>query len=149
MANNALLPYELQAFLARLDEQAKAKGMSRAEVVVDRAGLNARTLRRWDEEGRIPTVENVKLIAEVLETTYEDFTKGLSLRRDSRPPASNGYDPWQPADPICFVGRKVTLGALRERLEAKGSVNVVGDRRIGKSSLLKMWAAQAREIGHH
>ncbi|MCX6626855.1 MAG: metallophosphoesterase [Candidatus Solibacter sp.] len=50
--------------------------------------------------------------------------------------AANPYDPWSPAVPPAFVGRGGTLARLRNALDEGRSVSLVGDWRIGKSSLL-------------
>jgi hypothetical protein len=52
---------------------------------------------------------------------------------------SNLYDPWTPAVPPRFVGREDLLRRLEAALEERRSVSVVGDWRIGKSSLLQTW----------
>jgi len=51
--------------------------------------------------------------------------------------SSNPFDPWTPAIPPAFVGRVSVLARLQDALDAGRSISVVGDRRIGKSSLLK------------
>jgi hypothetical protein len=51
-------------------------------------------------------------------------------------------------DPNCFVGRERELTALFTRLRTMGCISIVGDRRIGKSSLLhQAWATAQSRLG--
>lgn len=59
----------------------------------------------------------------------------------------NLYDPWTPAVPPRFVGREDLLRRLEAALEEKRSVSVVGDWRIGKSSLLQTWYEKQKGSG--
>jgi hypothetical protein len=61
--------------------------------------------------------------------------------------SANPYDPWTPAMPPRFVGRGILLRHLDRALEEGRSVSLVGDWRIGKSSVLQTWAGQVRERG--
>lgn len=58
----------------------------------------------------------------------------------------NPYTPWQ-APPRHFFGRGDVLRSLQMALEQGRSVSLVGDRRIGKSSLLHVWQERARGLG--
>lgn len=58
----------------------------------------------------------------------------------------NPYTPWQ-APPRHFFGRADALRALQMALEQGRSVSLVGDRRIGKTSLLHVWQDRARGLG--
>lgn len=49
----------------------------------------------------------------------------------------NPFDPWTPAVPPSFVGRAGLLARLQGALDEGRSVSLVGDWRIGKTSLLK------------
>ena len=60
---------------------------------------------------------------------------------------TNPFDAWTPAVPPRFVGRTSLLRDLGNALEDKRSVSVVGDWRIGKTSLLATWAEQVRSRG--
>lgn len=55
---------------------------------------------------------------------------------------TNPFDPWNPVIPPLFLGRVRELRQLQMALEEKRSVSMVGDWRIGKSSLLKTWAQE-------
>ena len=81
----------------------------------------------------------------------EEEGRGRSRYRDDYlrvgAPTDNPFDPWTPATPPRFVGRAKLLRALGLALDTGRSVSVVGDRRIGKSSLLLTWAEQARQRG--
>ncbi len=59
----------------------------------------------------------------------------------------NPYNPWQPALAPRFFGREDVLYALHMTLDEKRSVSIVGDRRIGKSSLLLAWQTRAQGLG--
>jgi hypothetical protein len=59
----------------------------------------------------------------------------------------NPYDPYTPALGSGFVGRKEELRRLQQAMEMSHSVSVVGDWRIGKTSLLAAFAARARAAG--
>ncbi len=65
----------------------------------------------------------------------------------TRIPAANPYDPWNPATPPHFFGRDKLLRRLGEAMDQGRSVSLVGDWRIGKSSLLQTWADLARQLG--
>lgn len=60
---------------------------------------------------------------------------------------TNPYDPWNPATPPRFFGRDKLLRRLGDALDQGRSVSLVGDARIGKSSLLQTWAERARGCG--
>lgn len=57
------------------------------------------------------------------------------------------YHPYAPALPPLFVGRQAEMQTLAQALDAGQSISLVGDWRIGKSSLLGTWAQQARQRG--
>lgn len=61
--------------------------------------------------------------------------------------AANPFNPWQAAVAPRFFGRDDLLHALHTALDEKRSVSLVGDRRIGKSSLLQTWKTQAESLG--
>lgn len=73
-----------------------------------------------------------------------DSASSDSGGRSSRP---NPYDPRRPVVPPLFVGRQPELRQLGLALDRGESVSLVGDSRIGKSSLLKTWAIEARKRG--
>lgn len=60
---------------------------------------------------------------------------------------ANPFDPWTPATPPRFVGRAHELQRLEAALQESRSVSLVGDWRIGKSSLLLAWRHQAQSKG--
>ncbi len=59
----------------------------------------------------------------------------------------NPYDPWTPVIPPRFFGRERLLGELERGLEESRSLSLVGDWRIGKSSLLITWQRAAEAKG--
>ena len=61
--------------------------------------------------------------------------------------AANPYDPYNPVVPPTFVNRSKVLRRLGEALDQGLSVSIIGDWRLGKSSLLKTWAGVVRERG--
>lgn len=66
---------------------------------------------------------------------------------DPRALAANPFNPWQAAVAPRFFGRDDLLHALHTALDEKRSVSIVGDRRIGKTSLLLAWKTQAEGLG--
>lgn len=65
-------------------------------------------------------------------------------------PANHGANPYDiahPAAPPAFVGRAALLNGLAQAIEQTASVSIVGDRRIGKSSLLLAFEARAKAMG--
>lgn len=61
--------------------------------------------------------------------------------------AVNPFNPWQEATPPRFFGRKELLRRLGMALDEKRSVSLVGDWRIGKTSVLRTWQQKAEERG--
>ncbi|MEM9907230.1 MAG: LuxR C-terminal-related transcriptional regulator [Cyanobacteria bacterium P01_D01_bin.44] len=59
----------------------------------------------------------------------------------------NPYDPWTPVGTNRFVGRQRLLRRLQIALEDRHSVSIVGDWRIGKTSVLKAWVKQLEKRG--
>lgn len=57
------------------------------------------------------------------------------------------YDPKHPARPPRFTGRGALLRRLGEALDGAESISLIGDSRIGKSSLLVTWEQEARRRG--
>ena len=51
----------------------------------------------------------------------------------------NPFDPWKPAVPPRFQGRQAELRILEAALGRRLGISIVGDSRIGKSSLLLTW----------
>lgn len=64
-----------------------------------------------------------------------------------RPRLSTLFDPWNPALPPRFVGRVALNRVLDHALDERRSVVLVGDWRIGKSSVLRAWERRARAAG--
>ena len=129
--------------------------------------LDERNLRKIRDGEQQPRVGTVKRIVEIL------AGHGIHIRADdlwvypddSPPPAAplltwptaptavrampppHPFDPWAIALPPVFVGR---TGALRdlERAAWDGrGVSLLGEWRIGKTSLLHTWGERARELG--
>jgi hypothetical protein len=59
---------------------------------------------------------------------------------------SNPYDPWTAATPPRFFGRADELQALHRALDERRSMSIIGERRIGKSSLLKTWQGEVEAM---
>jgi hypothetical protein len=74
---------------------------------------------------------------------YTDDFGNASMPSKIRPPLpslpdrSSLFDPWTPAVPPIFVGRSALLAKISDALDEGRSISLVGDWRIGKSSLLK------------
>lgn len=63
------------------------------------------------------------------------------------PTVVNPFNPWDEAVPPRFVGRADLLRRLKLALDEKRSLSLVGDWRIGKSSVLQTWRLAAEESG--
>jgi len=63
------------------------------------------------------------------------------------PAPSNPFDYWTPARSPRLVGRGLALRELERALGQGRSLSVVGDRRVGKTSLLESWAAALERRG--
>jgi hypothetical protein len=63
------------------------------------------------------------------------------------PGAANPYDPWTPVTPPRFVGREGVVRRLEAALEEGRSISLVGDARVGKSSVLATWAQRLAGSG--
>ena len=59
----------------------------------------------------------------------------------------NPFDPWTPAVPPRFQGRGSELRRLEKALDTGFGVSIVGDGRIGKSSLLRTWQGRLAAAG--
>jgi len=67
----------------------------------------------------------------------------IKLKKRGKEP----YTPWTPVTPPNFVGRNDLLKKLADALEKNESISLVGDRRIGKTSVLKTWEEKAEAQG--
>lgn len=72
---------------------------------------------------------------------------GLPPQVSAATSLANPFQPWKPAVGPHFFGREDALRTLHQALDQTRSVSLVGDRRIGKSSLLQTWQAKARLLG--
>ena len=106
------------------------------------------------EECEIPPFERRLNYIDWVSESDEAFSAILSqLDPESKPLPETPLEEWNPYDPFTpalgsrFVGREVELKRLRKAMEAGHSVSVVGDWRIGKTSLLAAFADQARTTG--
>jgi hypothetical protein len=62
-------------------------------------------------------------------------------------PGEQPFEPWKPAVPPWFVGRRAALDRLESALGSRDGVSIVGDGKIGKSSLLQTWQQQLHNSG--
>ena len=62
--------------------------------------------------------------------------------------SDNPYNFWDPVTPPQFVGRTKEIQQLATALAEGRSLSVIGDWRMGKSSLLQTWAQHAKRQGH-
>jgi predicted phosphodiesterase len=67
--------------------------------------------------------------------------------RGEPPSPANPFDPWTPAGPDRLLGRNPFFRWLDLALQEGRSLSLVGDRRIGKTSLLRSWAQRASGQG--
>ncbi|WP_157817699.1 hypothetical protein [Candidatus Thiodictyon syntrophicum] len=63
------------------------------------------------------------------------------------PEATHPFDPWAIALPPVFVGRTAALRDLERAAWDGRGVSLLGEWRIGKTSLLHTWGQRARELG--
>ena len=90
-------------------------------------------------------------IDELVTDIEEHWTgrKGQTLSHETNTqqrPSDNPFNPWMPAAHENFVGRVDLLRRLESAYFDKRSVSIVGDSRIGKSSVLAQWAEEARRV---
>ncbi len=84
---------------------------------------------------------------------YQDSANGRVSWAVDRPlnrpkaGAPNPFDAWKPALPPLFQGRHREFIVLEQALDSRNGVSIVGDGRIGKSSLLLTWAEQLEGRG--
>lgn len=125
-------------------------------------GLDARTLQRLSSgKTRAPHPDTVKQIAAALGVAPAELWRypsdqpanapATAVREDptagSTPDDDNPFAPWTTAQPPRFVGRGNILSTLELAAREGRSVSLVGERRIGKSSLLQTWGGQAVALG--
>jgi hypothetical protein len=172
--SDVFTPYEVG--LNRLLERLDFDNRRHAEALTLQARLLeniARARRQGDDEtrrtDRAQIVEALNGLAlDALGVSYNDLCReeAASEADSSDGPAFTPAPPRSPTaslpdcpfiagpmirDPRLFVGRKAELRTLARRLEGAQptSINVVGERRIGKSSLLyhfyQTWASRVRD----
>ncbi len=75
--------------------------------------------------------------------------RSLALRRNLPlvPLGENLFEPWKPVLPPSFQGRKSEILRLNAALKSGGGMSIVGDPRIGKSSLLLAWKERLEGSG--
>ncbi len=146
------------------------------EELADRAGLNVRTIRRWESNGvlRRPQSTSLRQLAAALDLTSRDRAllfaaarnatslvtldgsagRQLTFTAGDRPPAGAVVPRQLPADIDGFVGRTAELTALNHLLgnhEEPGSrpmvvAAVTGTAGVGKTALAVHWA---HGVSHH
>lgn len=141
---------DARALWARIDAhlQGTSPPLSWADIG-RKTKIADRTFKRWQQGKNHPLRKSVEDVATALGVSYPALVGGLPpAPPDDPPPSSSGdpFSPTRPADPDTFVGRTALLDALRNALEKGHGVNLVGDVGIGKTSLLRMWAAQASAL---
>jgi tetratricopeptide (TPR) repeat protein/DNA-binding XRE family transcriptional regulator len=146
------------------------------EELADRAGLNVRTIRRWESNGalRRPQSTSLRQLAAALDLTPRDRALLFTAARNAtslvtldgptgrqptftagdRPPAGTVVPRQLPADIDGFVGRTtelITLNHLLGNHEEPGSrpmvvTAVTGTAGVGKTALAVHWA---HTVSHH
>ncbi len=147
--NDALTPFDPAQICARIDELRTVLEMSWVELET-LSGVSEARIRRWWSGAEVPRIKSVGRVAEAMGSVYDEITRGLRQRCEAtEAPAGavSGYDPRQSAVGGAFVGRRATMQSLAAAREQRRSVNVVGDRRIGKSSVVETWGQQVRACG--
>jgi transcriptional regulator with XRE-family HTH domain len=149
LGHDAATPFDAEQICARIDELRTVLGLSWAELEA-RSGVSEENIRRWQSGESIPRMYRVSDVAEAMGSVYEEITYGLRRRREAAETPATGfpaYDPRRSAVGGAFVGRRATMQSLAAAGEQRRSVNVVGDRRIGKSSVVETWGQRARARG--
>lgn len=62
--------------------------------------------------------------------------------------AANPFNPWHHAAVPYFFGRNDLLRCMQNALDEKRSISLVGDRLIGKTSILQFWKRRVEEMGY-
>lgn len=88
---------------------------------------------------RVIFVTAIEKIAEV----FDEVKACLEVPKS----VSNPYAPWSPSTAKGFVGRPDLLRRLRIAVDEARSISLIGDWRIGKSSLLSVWEEEAGATG--
>lgn len=105
----------------------------------------------WLEIGRnIAGLAKAFLAQPTLADDADAFAEtGADLPPDSDAAANpcNPFNPWQPALAPRFYGRDELLRNLASALDQRRSVSLIGDWRMGKTSLLLHWQMQAEANG--
>lgn len=148
----------------RLYEERRLELKLSPERLATKAGVDRRTLDRI-VSGRTASPQTVTMdaIAGALKVeTAELWRLPQDLEKKSSPqprspqesceraptlPDDCLFDPWTPAIPPAFVGRLDILRAFESAAMDGRSVSLVGERRMGKSSILRTWAARAAVLG--
>lgn len=100
----------------------------------------------WIDEGREPA----EIAARILERWRLNTDQaGGDAIPDPDPSADpdNPFAPWTPAVPPAFVGRRAILRELELAAREGRGVSLVGEWRMGKTSILRTWATSALEQG--
>jgi DNA-binding XRE family transcriptional regulator len=147
---------EPRSLWVRVNALRQMRGWKWYGLAVD-AGLVEETFKRWGQGRNKPSLDAVQRVAKAFSMTVDELIAGLPRlaerpSSDPPPPPSvssdrHRFDPWKPASGPSFVGRTNILEHLAEAYERGGSVNLPGERRIGKSSLLAEWGRIACERG--
>jgi transcriptional regulator with XRE-family HTH domain len=145
-----------------------AQGLGEKDLA-ERSGVDLRTIERiWDRTTGAPQWGTIKLFARALgvgpdalcldcndaatpsEPDPPETGHAKPAVGTAEPDLNEGadlYNPWTPATPPAFVGRLDMLRALEAAAVDGRSVSLVGERRMGKSSILCTWAEWAAAQG--
>lgn len=124
--------------------------------------LNERNLRKILRGAQQPWPATARRIADILEANGRDASdlwvyaddpgaRPVTRSTAANPPppntAVNPFNPWTAVLPPVFVGRTRALRDLESAAWDGRGVSLLGEWRIGKTSLLHTWAARALELG--
>lgn len=148
----------------RLETALARAGLS-LDQLADRTGLDTRTLERiragktkWPHPQTVATIARALAIADAGELwTWPGRlpaaapggagAAGAAWTVSPAPRPDHPFDPWVPAVPPAFVGRLDLLRTLERAAHEGLGLSLVGEPRIGKTSLLSTWRLAASGLG--
>ncbi|WP_434044969.1 MULTISPECIES: hypothetical protein [Sorangium] len=134
-------PNALQVLTIHLEDE-KSAGTSRFRAWSDRGHW-------YDDNSLYRGSQSGELAWELTRERRSGASGGRAARAQAPGTAQrkNPYDVQAPATPPWFAGRAGLIQDLETALEMRRSVSIVGDFRIGKTSVLRTWEQRAGAAG--